>query len=113
MQPLHEYWFNLNRRQLLKSATAGGLAFLGSTALRQLMAADQPGAAGGPPSGLPVLPHFAPKAKRVIYLYMEGAPSQLDTFDYKPELAVRFNKDLPPSVRGSQRLTGMTSGQAR
>ena len=62
--------------------------------------------------GLPALPHFAPKAKRVIYLYMEGAPSQLDTFDYKPELAAQFNKDLPPSVRGTQRLTGMTAHQA-
>jgi Protein of unknown function (DUF1501) len=113
MQPLHEYWFNLNRRQLLKSAAAGGLAFLGGTALRQLLAADQPSAAGGSASGLPGLPHFAPKAKRVIYLYMEGAPSQLDTFDFKPALAAQFNKDLPPSVRGSQRLTGMTSGQAR
>ena len=113
MQPLHEFWFNLNRRQLLKSATAGGLAFLGATALSELRAADGASAAPGTPNGRPGLPHFAPKAKRVIYLYMEGAPSQLDTFDYKPELAVRFNKDLPPSVRGSQRLTGMTSGQAR
>ena len=113
MQPLLDYWLNLNRRQLLKSASAGGLAFLGSTALTQLMAADQPGAGGGPRSGLPALPHFAPKAKRVIYLYMEGAPSQLDTFDYKPELTAQFNKDLPPTVRGTQRLTGMTNHQAR
>jgi Protein of unknown function (DUF1501) len=112
MEPLREYWFNLNRRQLLKNAAAGGLAFLGSTALRQLMAADRPAAAGGPQDGLPALPHFAPKAKRVIYLYMEGAPSQLDTFDHKPGLAAQFNKDLPPTVRGTQRLTGMTAHQA-
>ena len=96
MQPLHDYWFNLNRRQLLKTAAAGGLAFLGNTALRQLMAADQPMVRERPAGGLPGLPHFAPKAKRVIYLYMEGAPSQLDTFDHKPELAAQFNKDLPP-----------------
>lgn len=113
MQPLIEYWFNLNRRQLLRSAAAGGLAFLGGTALQQLLAADQPGAASGGRPGLPGLPHFAPKARRVIYLYMEGAPSQLDTWDYKPNLAEKFDVDLPPSVRGTQRLTGMTSGQAR
>jgi hypothetical protein len=112
MEPLREYWFNLNRRQLLKNAAAGGLAFLGSTALRQLIAADDPGGSSGPPIGLPGLPHFAPKAKRVIYLYMEGAPSQLDTFDHKPGLAAQFNKDLPPTVRGTQRLTGMTAHQA-
>ncbi len=112
MQPLYECWFNMNRRQLLKTA-AGGLSFLGATALQQLMAADQSGAGDARSGGLPGLPHFAPKAKRVIYLYMEGAPSQLDTFDYKPKLASQFSKDLPPSVRGSQRLTGMTEHQAR
>ena len=113
MQPLYDYWFNLNRRQLLKHAAAGGLAFLGSTALQQLMAADRPRTSPEVGKGLPGLPHFAPKAKRVIYLYQEGAPSQLDTFDYKPGLAAHFDKELPASVRGTQRLTGMTSGQAR
>jgi hypothetical protein len=58
-------------------------------------------------------PHFRPKAKRVIYLHMEGAPSQLDLFDYKPGLRQRFDEDLPDSIRQGQRLTGMTSGQAR
>src|SRR5262249_48133731 len=58
-------------------------------------------------------PHFAPKAKRVIYMHMEGAPSQLDLFDYKPGLRHRFNQDLPDSIRQGQRLTGMTSGQSR
>ena len=113
MQPLYDHWFNMNRRQLLKHAAAGGLAFLGSTALQQLLAADRPRTAPHAESGLPGLPHFAPKAKRVIYLYQEGAPSQLDTFDYKPDLAKHFDKDLPASVRGTQRLTGMTSGQSR
>lgn len=113
MRPLHDYWFNLNRRQLLKNAGAGGLAFLGATALSELLAADQSSNATKATGGLPGLPHFAPKAKRVIHLYMEGAPSQVDTFDHKPGLASFFNKDLPPSVRGSQRLTGMTSKQAR
>jgi hypothetical protein len=57
--------------------------------------------------------HFAPKAKRVIWLTQAGAPSQLDLFDYKPGLASHFDKDLPNSVRGEQRLTGMTAGQKR
>jgi hypothetical protein len=113
MQPLHDHWFNINRRQMLKGVAAGGLGFLGSTALSQLLASDVAPPTPKPHGGLPGFPHFAPKAKRVIYLYQEGAPSQLDTFDYKPDLAAMFDKDLPPSVRGSQRLTGMTSGQAR
>lgn len=108
MQPLHDHLFNINRRQMLKGMGAGGLGMLGSTALSQLLAAE---AAGG--SSLPLFPNFAPKAKRVIYLYQEGGPSQLDTFDYKPGLKARFNEELPASVRGNQRLTGMTSGQGR
>lgn len=58
-------------------------------------------------------PHFAPKAKRVIYLFQNGAPSQLETFDYKPKLIEMFGQDLPASIRMGQRLTGMTSGQER
>ncbi len=113
MQPLHDYLFNLNRRQLLRSTAAGGLGLLGTTAFQQLMADEAPKATPEPVKGLPGLPHFAPKAKRVIYLYQEGAPSQLDTYDYKPDLTALFDKDLPASVRGSQRLTGMTSGMSR
>jgi len=62
--------------------------------------------------GLPGLPHFAPRAKRVIYLFQSGAPSQYETFDYKPELDRLAKTELPDSVRMGQRLTGMTSGQA-
>src|SRR5258707_10028490 len=58
------------------------------------------------------LPHFAPKAKRAIYLFMSGGPPQMDLFDYKPNLASEFNQDMPDSVRGNQQLTGMTAGQA-
>ncbi len=58
-------------------------------------------------------PHFAPKAKRVIYLHMVGGPSQIDLFDYKPEMQKWYDKDLPDSIRQGQRLTTMTSGQAR
>jgi hypothetical protein len=59
------------------------------------------------------LPHFAPKAKRAIYLFMSGGPPQMDILDYKPNLAALYDKDMPESVRGSQQLTGMTAGQAR
>jgi hypothetical protein len=58
------------------------------------------------------LPHFAPKAKRAIYLFMSGGPPQMDLLDYKPSLASQFNVDMPDSVRGNQQLTGMTAGQA-
>ncbi len=59
------------------------------------------------------LPHFAPKAKRAIYLFMSGGPPQMDLLDYKPNLAALYDKDIPDSVRGNQQLTGMTAGQAR
>jgi hypothetical protein len=79
------------------------------------------GAASSQPAGgqarvhpaLPGLPHFKPKAKAMIYLHMNGAPSQLDLWDHKPKLHEFFDKDLPPSVRNNQRLSTMTSGQAR
>ena len=63
--------------------------------------------------GLPSLPHFAPKAKRAIYLHMVGAPPQMETFDYKPGMNDWLDKDLPDSIRQGQRLTTMTSGQER
>lgn len=62
---------------------------------------------------IPGLPHFAPKAKAIIYLHMNGGPSQLDMWDYKPDLQEQFDKDLPDSIRKGQRITTMTSGQAR
>ncbi len=62
---------------------------------------------------LPGLPHFAPKAKSIIYLHMNGGPSQLDTWDYKPKLEAYFDQDLPESIRMGQRITTMTSGQKR
>ena len=70
----------------------------------------QPGAHGGDALKLP---HFAPKAKRAIYLFMSGGPSQVDLLDYKPNLTALYDKDIPDSVRGTQQLTGMTTGQAR
>jgi len=77
---------------------------LGAAALSSLMAEDQsPG----------TLPHFPPTAKRVIYLFQHGAPSQLDLFDYKPNLTARRGEDLPDSIRQGQRLTGMTAFQSK
>jgi uncharacterized protein (DUF1501 family) len=72
---------------------------LGSMALASLSATD-------------AVPHLAPKAKRIIYLFMHGGPSQLDLFDHKPALAKWHGREIPASVVGDQRLTGMTSGQA-
>jgi hypothetical protein len=75
--------------------------------------AKKVGEKGAEAAGLPIgHPHFPPKAKRVIYLFQSGAPSQLELFDYKPKLEEMWGKDLPESVRKGQRLTGMTAGQS-
>ncbi|MEK0445442.1 MAG: hypothetical protein RLZZ399_763 [Verrucomicrobiota bacterium] len=95
----------LTRRQFL----GAGKNVLGAAALGSLLGAGMEAQAAGELS----LPHFAPKAKRVIYLHMVGGPSQMDLFDYKPAMAEMYDKDLPESIRNGQRLTGMTSGQAR
>jgi hypothetical protein len=92
----------LNRRQFFSQAGLG----LGSLAVASLT-----GQASSVHPGLASLPHHAPRAKAVIYLHMNGGPSQLDTWDYKPQLAQHFDKDLPDSVRQGQRLSTMTSGQ--
>ncbi len=99
------------RRQILRRGANG----LGSLALFSLLNQGSALAAPAPDadSTLPGLPHFAPKAKRAIYLHMLGAPPQMETFDYKPEMASWFDKDLPESIRSGQRLTTMTSGQTR
>src|SRR6202046_114102 len=88
-------------------------SLLGDTALRGDSPVPTYGRAGQQPTDALKLPHFAPKAKRAIYLFMSGGPSQVDLWDYKPNLIAQFDKDLPNSVRGSQQLTGMTTGQAR
>ena len=108
MKRLDELQFGLNRRQFFAGAglSLGSLALAGLDS-RTALAAD----AMHPP--IPGLPHFAPTAKRLIYLHMNGAPSQLDLFDYKPGLQNYFDKELPDSVRNNQRITTMTSGQAR
>jgi len=101
----------LNRRQFLRR---GGIG-LGALALESLLKAEPsqaaPGRAAVETGGLPGLPHFAPKAQRVIYLFQSGAPSQLDLFDYKPAIRDRRGTELPDSIRMGQRITTMTSGQ--
>ena len=96
----------LTRRHFFGKTAAG----VGSTALAHLLGRDLE-AAETAPGGLPGLPHFAPKAKRVIYLFQSGGPSQIETFDPKPGLKKLRGRDLPESVRKGQRLTTMTAGQ--
>ena len=112
MNPLEQYQLEMTRRQLL----SGSSKFIGAAALTSLLAQDGALAGGVNPGetasgGIPGLPHFAPKAKRVIYLFMAGGPSHIDTFDYKPELRKIHGKELPESIRKGQRLSTMTSGQ--
>jgi hypothetical protein len=103
--PIDE-WISLEtRRQFFGKAAKG----LGAVALAALLGRRAAGQDGGTLGG----GHFPARAKRVIWLFMAGAPSQLDTFDYKPAMADWFNKDLPDSVRKGQRLTTMTASQAR
>ncbi len=107
MSELFDYKQNLNRRHFFGKAAAG----IGGLALGSLLIPDLFSGASDE-KGLPLgLAHFAPKAKRIIYLFQNGAPSQLESFDYKPMLNKLAGQDLPESVRKGQRLTGMTSGQ--
>jgi hypothetical protein len=87
---------------------------LGGIALAHLLGAEHVVRAANAtaPANLRGMPHFAPKAKRIIYLFMAGGPSQLETFDYKPLLIQRNGEDLPQSVRMGQRLTGMSGNQS-
>ena len=97
-----------NRRHFLARSGLG----LGSIALGSLLGQESArGASAADAGGLTGLPHFAPKAKRVIYLFQSGAPSQLDLFDPKPAIAGKRGIELPDSIRMGQRITTMTSGQ--
>ena len=108
-----EYVRHETRRQFLRrGANFLGTAALGLLAPQLLTAGDKQ------PSAVPTLPkaigpHFPPKAKQVIYLHMVGGPPQMDLYDYKPAMQAQYDKDLPESIRNGQRLTTMTSGQAR
>ena len=96
-----------NRRQVLNRFGLG----LGGFALAELLSKPT-NAAPALDKGALGEPHFAPRAKRIIYLFMSGGPSQLDLFDYKPLLNKRQGEQLPDSVRGGQRLTGMSGNQS-
>ncbi len=113
MDPDLEYHLCQSRRQFFQGA---GLK-VGGIALAQLLANKAPGQEAPARTdihpALPGLPHFAPKAKNLIYLHMNGAPAQQDLFDHKPQMERFFDKELPDSVRNGQRITTMTSGQKR
>jgi hypothetical protein len=106
---VYQHHLNMNRRRFLSRMSLG----IGSVALGSLLIPDLLSGKDTEEAVLQRLPHFAPKAKRVIYLFQNGAPSQLDLFDYKPMLNERFGEDLPASIRMGQRLTGMTADQAK
>src|SRR5687767_10474628 len=94
----------LTRRHFFSRTSTGvGVAALSSLLQRDLQAAY---------GSLPGLPHFTPKAKRVIYLFQSGGPSQMELFDYKPALQKLANTELPDSIRMGQRLTGMSATQS-
>ena len=107
MNPFNEHLQTLTRRHFFGRTALG----LGTAALATLTA--QRAGAATAAGGLPDLPHFTPKAKRAIYLFTNGGPSQMDMFDYKPAMDKLFDKDLPESIRKGQRLTTTTSGQKR
>ena len=104
-----EHGITWNRRRFLSTLSLG----IGSVALGSLLMPDlfRNGMADDE-TITPGIPQFAPKAKRVIYLFQNGAPSQQELFDYKPKLREMTGQEIPPSVRGNQRLTGMTANQA-
>ncbi len=104
MSLLPDHAVPLGRRAFLASLTQGTGLGLSAAAWRALVARDDGVARVGP--------HFAPKAKRAVWLFMSGGPSQLESFDYNPELVRRRGEELPDSVRAGQRLTGMSGNQS-
>lgn len=102
-----EHSLGFNRRKFLSRMSIG----LGSAALGSLLIPDLFSSSSPEEAIMQGIPHFAPKAKRVIYLFQNGAPSQLETFDYKPLLNKMVGQNLPESIRNGQRLTGMTANQ--
>lgn len=108
MNEFLENRLNITRRHFFtRTGMAIGSMALGSLLVKDIFSGDEGNVA------TLGLPHFAPKAKRIIYLFQNGAPSQLETFSYKPKLKEMFGQDLPESVRNGQRLTGMTSNQEK
>lgn len=117
MDPIATYTLNLTRRHFLSQGShalgwAALATLLGQSGTSQATWADEAGPTRAVAGRTP-MNHFAPKAKQVIYLHMVGGPPQQDLYDYKPVMNDWYDKDLPESVRMGQRLTTMTSGQAR
>ncbi|MCH9656350.1 MAG: DUF1501 domain-containing protein [Planctomycetes bacterium] len=111
--PLSDLQMLENRRQFFGRSTTGiGTIALASLLNGNLFAKEKSGATPRV-GGLADIPHFAPKAKRVIYLLQSGAPSQVDLLDHKPSLEKLHMTELPDSIRNGQRLTGMTAGQKK
>src|SRR5581483_2712719 len=108
MNAFRDYLATMTRRHFL---SAGSNA-VGAAALASLLGAERGrGSEAGATAHIPT--HLAPRAKQVIYLHMVGGPPQMDLYDYKPQMRAWYDRDLPDSVRMGQRLTTMTSGQAR
>src|SRR5690349_15542257 len=107
---LHALELILTRRHFFGRSALG----IGTAALASLLSprafADSVGLSAGGHTGISC-PHFPPKAKRIISLFMSGGPSHIDLFDYKPALQKLHGTELPDSIRNGQRITGMTSGQ--
>jgi len=114
MNPLRESKLIETRRHFFGRSAGGiGTAALASLLNRNASANTSANGTQSGVGGVPGVPHFPAKAKRVIYLFMSGAPSQLDMWDYKPKMNDWYDKDLPDSIRNGQRITTMTSGQKR
>ena len=111
MKDLDRFRRDLQRRQLLGGALSG----LGTAALATLLGSKTFGAARGEPgpSDAAPAPHFAPRARRAIYLFQSGGPSHIDLWDHKPHWDRLHGQPIPPSVLGNQRVTGMTAGQSQ
>ena len=105
MHPIHDYHRQLTRRALLTNTCRG----LGGMALGSMLMPQARASAASDQGDF--LLQMAPRAKRVIYLFQSGGPSHIDLFDYKPGMRELHGQELPDSMRGTQRVTGMTSGQ--
>src|SRR5262245_28544614 len=101
MNLLQEHLHLISRRHFFKSTglAAGRIALAGLMLPEILRAAASSRTTVNPHPALPGLPHFAPKAKRLIYLFMNGGPSQMDLLDFKPTIEKMFDADLPDSIR--------------
>ena len=113
MNPFDQYVNLETRRQFFgKLAKGFGMAALSSLGGNAFSSMSSGPSLGGLANGALGATHFPANAKRGIYLFMSGAPSQMDMFDYKPKMKELFDTDLPDTVRDGQRLTGMTSAQS-